>query len=90
MLNYFQDDDLPPPPPPPLTEYERERAKHVSQKNSVFEALGMPKLVTGLINEFEKNKGKSKMLAGSEDYAPEEEEPSENDTSKNSVKVRYR
>ena len=89
MLNYFQDDDLPPPPPPPLTEYERERAKHVSQKNSVFEALGMPKLVTGLRNEFEKNKGKSKKLAESEDYAPEEEEPSEDATSKNPAKVRY-
>ena len=63
-----------------------ERDKNVSQKNKVFGKLGMPKLVSGMRNEFGKNKAKSKMLdEESEDYVPEFED----DTSKNQAKVRY-
>lgn len=87
---YMQVYYLPPPPPLPypvksMTEYEL----NIKKNNEMLRELGMPTLVADVIDAFKIDKGKQNMQDEDENILENEEE-SEDDSSKILPKVRHK
>lgn len=101
MQEYLRPPPALPPPPPltefdkmtvvninDLTEYDRQKILNVKRNNEVFLKHNLPTLAIALREEFTKMKGKEKVQEGSDqDYLPQQEEHSDDETSKNPKKV---